>query len=763
MKRMFLLIYLLISHLAAIYAQNIEGRVIDTENRAVEFANIVLYSLPDSTFVKGTVTDKNGDFSLAMDGLKDAFLKISFVGYQTQTVPAVPRQTVVLKEDSNLLRGIVVKGNRNVYKIENGNIVASVKNTVLETLPNADAVISQLPFLSGQDGNFTVFGKGAPVIYINNRLLRDSKELEQLSPSDIKNIQIITIPGAKYDASVKAVIKITTEKPVGEGLSGLFYGQVRRSRVFSGKEYVSLNYRCRAWDLFGSVHYGQRRYNTDFNATQEFRAANNLQKQVYKTFEYGGYDAVIPVLGVNYTPDSRHSAGIQYTYDNTKWDSGGENFIDYSDNTHKEKVDQLANSKQPEAIHKVNAYYNGSLSDKVSLDIDFDWVKGDEKEIMDSYYAQSPNDPLKTQATRNYDLFAVKGVLSYLLGGGLLEVGGEYTYTSFLQTYNISKSGLGISNSNDKAIQNRGAAFLTYQKKLGELDIYGGIRYENIDMDYYDNNVLNMEQSKIYNQFFPNLTVSYSHGNVQASIGFERKVNYPTYGQLRSNVQYSSPFLYESGNPQLLPKIENSFTVMFAWGHLQTVAGYSINENDILSFVQQFKNKPIVLFRPENMKRTQNANIGISYAPVIGVWRPQFEVGGMWQWLNLENENVKYNKPLFSGKLNNTFSLQQDWTLRLNVAGLFGGHDGIQLMKPSWGMGLNVSKRLLKKQLTINLSVNDIFKTQKGKWEMNYGKIHLLYDKNRDTRSVSLTVTYQFNRTDSKYKGKQASDELNRL
>lgn len=763
MRKCLLVIVLSIFAISQLKAQNITGKVVDMANQPVEFANVVLYSLPDSTLISGTITDSRGEFAIMQDIAGEAFLKISYIGFEAQVVPAATGQTIVLKEDNDLLQEVVVKGYRNVYRMGSDGIVASVKNTVLETLPNANAVISQLPFLSGRDGTFTVFGKGTPVIYINNRQLMDSKELEQLSPSDIKRIQVITMPGARYDATVKAVIKITTEKPVGEGLSGMVYGQIKRNSVLSGSEYVSLNYRKGAWDLFGSVYYIQRRNKTDFDATQELLTENNKQRQIYKTYEDGGYNDIIPVIGLNYNPNSKQSAGLRYTYDNTKWRTDGENLIEFSDNTGSKTVDQLLRSRQPEYSHKVNAYYNGNLSEKIALNINTDWVKGDDEEIMDSHYAEAPEDILRTQSTRDYSLYAVKGVLSYMFGPGVLEAGGEYTYTRFLQTYNINKSDIGIDNSIDKAIQNRGALFLTYQARLGKFGVYGGVRYESIDMDYYENNRLNEDQSKRYDKFFPNLAVLYAAENMQMTLGFERKVNYPSYGQLRSNIQYSSPFLYESGNPMLQPKIENSFSLTFVWKNIQAMAGYTINENDILSFVQQFKDQPIVLFRPENVRRTKNANFGLSYTPAVGVWRPQIEFGGIWQWLNIENENVEYKRPMFSGKFNNTFSLQRNWTFRINMDGHLRGCSGITLLKPSWGADLDVSKQIFNNRLTVNVSANDIFKTRTKKWEMNYGKIHLWYDKNIDSRSVTVTIRYRFNSTNSKYKDEQASDELNRL
>jgi hypothetical protein len=84
-------------------------------------------------------------------------------------------------------------------------------------------------------------------------------------------------------------------------------------------------------------------------------------------------------------------------------------------------------------------------------------------------------------------------------------------------------------------------------------------------------------------------------------------------------------------------------------------------------------------------------------------------------------------------------------------------------MQLSWGVDLKVTKRFMEDKLSINLTANDVFKTNTNKWEMDYGKINMLYDKNIDSRSVALTVSYRFNSTTDKYKGKQASEEINRL
>ena len=744
-------------------AQNIRGVVQSEQNLPIEFANVTIHSLPDSIMITGTVSDANGDFSLNTDRTDNAFLKISFIGYETQIVPSRQQQTIVMKAEASQLGEVVVSGSRKIFKLDNGSIVASVKNTVLETLTNANEVISQLPFLSGKDGNFTVFGKGTPIIYINNRLVQDNKELEQLSPSDIKNVRVITSPGAAYDATVKAVIKITTEKPVGEGLSGMLYARGEQASVFSGGEYVSLNYRTGAWDVFGSAFYNHHNFKTDFDATQRMFLQDDERQQVYKSYEQGGYNSLNSVIGVNFNPNASHSAGIRYNNNNVTWRGNITNDIIYTAPGVSEKILQNGESRSPRNTHNINGYYNGELSEKASINFNTDIVKGNEKDNMDSYYVESPDEVLTTRGESDYTLYAIKGIISYKLGKGLLDMGTEYSHTRVLQSYNINNEDLGIENTYDKALQNRGALFASYQTQIGQMGLSAGVRYENIELDYYENEIKNDKQSKRYNKFFPNISLSYANDNLQTVIGYERNVRYPSYRQLRSNIQYSSPFIYESGNPLLQPQIENQFSAMFAWQNLQAMGGYSIKENEMQPIPRQFQDKGIILLRDENIKRSRNANIGLSYNPTLGIWRPQFEAGAMWQWLELDDVDNSYNKPIGSAKWLNTFSLPQKWTLRIDASGRTSGHGGVAFMQPSWGIDLKVTKKFMQDKLSVNITANDILKTNTLKWEMDYGKIIMLYDKNIDSRSVTLTVSYRFNSTRDKYKGQQASDEINRL
>ena len=301
MKKLLLLLISSIGIHSNIVAQSITGKVIDQEGQAIAFANVILCNDADSTMVSGCTSNLEGLFTLDCPNKKDKHIQVSFVGYETKTskVETNP-MTIVLSPI--IMDEVVVTGYKKLYKQENGEIVASVKGTILESFPKANDVIAQLPFVNGQNGNFTIFGKGTPLIYINNRLVQDKEELNRLMSSEIKSIKVNTMPGAKYDASVNSVIQIITEKPQGEGLSGSLYAGGKRSSVWSTEEYASLNYRNGAWDVFGSAYWIQDRQKIDMNSYQQLLISESSHDVAYDEIEKIKSNRLATVTGINYNP-----------------------------------------------------------------------------------------------------------------------------------------------------------------------------------------------------------------------------------------------------------------------------------------------------------------------------------------------------------------------------------------------------------------------------------------------------------------------------
>ena len=110
-------------------ATAIQGKVTDENQQPIEFANVILYSLPDSLLITGTITNKNGEFLLSANGTEKGFLKISFIGYETQTVPAISGQTIVLKVESRLLNEVVVQKSLPKIQLKNDFHSSLIENS----------------------------------------------------------------------------------------------------------------------------------------------------------------------------------------------------------------------------------------------------------------------------------------------------------------------------------------------------------------------------------------------------------------------------------------------------------------------------------------------------------------------------------------------------------------------------------------------------------------------------------------------------------
>ena len=758
MKKSLVLVFMLTPVFA--WAQSISGTVADSNGQSIAFANVALCQSNDSTIIDGCTSNEDGKFNLTTDGLKGKYLRISFVGYKTKFIELSSSPLHVTLEPL-MLDEVIIKNRRKLFEQKYGEITARVKGTILEALPKTADVIAQLPFVSRQGDDFTVFGKGKPIIYINNRLVQDMKELDRLMPSQIKNITVDMMPGSKYDASVSSVIRITTEKVQGEGLSGTLYGVAKHSRRWSTEEYADLNYRHNAWDIFGSAYLMQNRNRIDFNSNQQMDVANGMHNVTYQEKENYGTKYIGTTTGVNFNPNEKISAGMQYIYLHNTYNDYMMNNICHVLNNEEERERQQALIKSPTHSHNINAYFSGKLTSALSLDVNMDWMKGKEKKNMYSWFPGGNSSDVNTANNRHYDYYASKAVFTYGGKSVNLEGGGEYIRTDMTQTYDISNTSLGINNSNDVTKQNRWALFANAKTQLGHWGFGAGLRYEDIDLNYYMNEMWNKEQSRAYHKLFPNVLVNYSKDNVQATLGYERKIQYPTYSQLRSEVQYSSPYLYESGNANLLPQMQNAFTLLFGYKDIKAMLGYTIYEDYMVSNMELFNGNPIVLMKTMNMDGIKNRSFAVSYSPTVGIWQPTLEMGGNWQDFSLAGK--KYDKPIFNIKLNNMLSFPHDWYLTANIGWQSKGNSEIYLYKSSLQTYVDISKLMFNRNLMVSLTVNDIFKSDKTRWNINHNHIVMNYDKYNDSRYVQLTIRYDFNTTNSKYKGDSSSDEKNRL
>lgn len=145
-----------------IKAQSISGSLIDESGNPISFANVVLLNRCDSSFVQGTISDENGNFSIG-PFTDENILRVSCLGFLPITKAHTNSPvTIVMQEDINLLSEVVVKGNLPVTRMKGDAMVTNVENSVLSKAGSANDVLTKIPGITKKQDAFEVFGKGTP-------------------------------------------------------------------------------------------------------------------------------------------------------------------------------------------------------------------------------------------------------------------------------------------------------------------------------------------------------------------------------------------------------------------------------------------------------------------------------------------------------------------------------------------------------------------------------------------------------------------------
>ena len=756
------------------HAQNLTGKVIDENREPLAYANVVLQTA-DSVFLAGTTTDLDGTFELALHE-KAKLVNLSFVGYTSVVKEIIKHDLgeIQLLPDAQLLGEVVVKGYLPKTQAKGDAMVTTVSGTILEKAGTAENLLDKIPNVTAQDGAVTVFGRGTPEIYINGRKVRNQQELDQLSSDNIKSVEVVSNPGARYDASVKAVIRIFTKKVAGEGL-GIDNRLVTRHRNeygWSVYDQLNLNYRKNGFDLSAMLYGGSYRSGND----QTFVIDTHLDKQWKQNLDLTDQkfksNDLETTLSLNYQFNENHTIGARYNYERTPEDSWliRQMAQTYCDNQLYESLHSLIEMDEPATYHRSNFYYNGKVKDW-SIDFNADGLWNDTKsaqtakEYIEEGVSGETERSVTTFDAKQNELYAAKLVLSHPLAKGELSFGAEYSHnkrnTSYLNPEGIIED--------DEAMIKEGAtsAFVEYAKAFKQLQVQAGLRYEHVGFNYYDAGTLVDEQSKNYSNLFPSITFSFPIKDVQVQLGYAGDIERPSYHDLRSNIIYVNRYMYEKGNPFLMPSITNNVTLGASYKWMNLYVGYSHITDAITNHTVEYsKDDPtIALLTLLNSPAYDKLVVSLNFSPTIGFWTPQLGLALQTQWYEAETPQGKerFNKPMGIITLRNNFKLPKGFLLDVNGNWITKGHqDNIYLEDERIDLSASLYKSFLKDKLIVQLQANNLLESTQV--VTVYSGIRTMRNTQVSHRDVSLTLRYKFNTTRSKYKGTGAGEsQKNRM
>ena len=763
MKQLFIILLAVITVVPA-FCMEITGRVVSENETPLDFVNVVLYC--DSTYITGDVTDTDGKFSIDTPDNDNLTIKISFVGYQTyiSKVPASGDMGVINLAPSTVELGeVVVNASRPSTTMKGNVLITNVEGSSLELAGTATDVLVRVPMVVDNGGTLEVFGKGVPQIYINGRKVNDLQELSQLNSGDIKNIEVITNPGAAYSANVKSVIRIRTKPPKGDGLSGTFRTDNGFQYYFRTGNSLDLKYRTGALEIF--ANYGWWRGDSHFNRLNDMNTSTSQgsYRQYVSTIGKESYNDMTGKLGFTYMINERHNIGAFYqnswnrhhtdgTIPSEIWQDGA--LLDrYNSDVH------IQSKAVPR--HYANLYYNGIIGNlNIDFNADYLWYKSREVTFNNELSEMGDDRDVKTISTNRNRMFAEKLVMTFPLLKGQIEIGQEYTntLTSNLFVANIPET----PDADNRMVENNVSVFAELGQQFGRFMIGVGLRYEHVKFNYYKREILQYGQSKNYNNLFPSLNIATQLGQVRMGLNYTGKTVRPGYSQLDGAISYINRLTYETGNPYLKPTTLHTVEYMGQWRRFFAQISYTYFKDGVYHITEPYgQEAEAIIIRTANLNQRHFLQAFVGGNFQVGVWQPKVNVGMMKQWLTLpvKGELVNMNTPIFMFQWQNAVHLPFDIWLNIDAQLMTRGWDNnTRLTNTPWYVNAKVYKGFFNDSLSVSAEVKDIFDSAQNNYYLCSDLVQIQQKNFSSGRSVMLTLQYRFNTTRDRYRGTGAGN-----
>ncbi len=740
------------------------GRVVDESGNPIEFANISLYG---DGYINGGVSNENGDFVIPCKARQQMMVKVSFVGYKTveRNIGVGNIGTITLLPETYMVKGVEVKGEIPQYKAAQGGMTVDIQHSILHDIGTANDLLAMLPMIQqGSDGKFNVLAKGEPEIYINNKKVHDAIELKQLKSVDIKSVDIIIAPGAQYNAEVNAVIRIRTLKTQGDGFSLMATSRTWKNNKWSNYDDLTVKYRTGGLEVSANVALDNGHFSNDQTIDQELHIKKDLF-DVHATLPgRSSWTQLAYQTGVSYDFNTDHSIGLSFSsqhilYDNYKSEMK-QNYLKnrafYGDVVLKTDIDEL-----DKPVWELNTYYVGKVG-KLDIDLNATMLqRKTESHLNQLEFSKELSD--RTITTLNNDnrrMVAGKLVLAYPVWKGMLSGGSEATSTQS-EGRNVNQEGI-IPKADNEMKEKNIAGFAEYELQLSQWRLNAGLRFEHVKADYYSFGAWQQEPSRTYNDWFPNLSVAWQKDKWSAQLNYSKRITRPPYRMLESMIVYDSRMFYEGGNPLLRPSVRQSVDLHLTCSWLTFVTGFT-RENDLFTHIGRVydEEKEIAIFQPVNFDHQDRVYATLVASPKFGFWQPNLTLHYYQQMFDAESYGApkKLNKPEFSFDLKNWFVINPTTKAFLQVRYTGSNHWGFMYRGSYFEVNASVQKSFFKGRLSCTLYANDIFRTSTTKNTTYYAIGQTAQDYYAYEQCVGITLSYNFNVSNSKYKGTGAGNE----
>lgn len=794
MKNSILLLLALLCHTYSFGQQyELKGKVINQNKSAVEFVISSLLNHQKNLIAQAT-TDSLGVFSIKIEkGNYQLVLEQFGTEYLNKEIAMNNNIDlgIITIHESVQLDGVTLKSRKKMIEQKVDRLVFNVENSVTATGGTALDALKATPTVRVQNEAISIVGKGEILVMIDDRLQRMPQEdlaafLKSIPSDNIKSIEVITTPPAKYSA---------------EGNSGLINIKLKTAKANSWNANIGTSYTQKTYaggNVNGLFTYNHDRLSVQANVSKgKQKLLTTSESSIFYTNETwkqevqnkSTSDALSAGLGLDYKLTDKWTTGFKYLGSFTDKASSNNPFTTRYNNANGLPDSYIAsnvnatNTPKMNTVNFHNAFVLDSLGKNISIDLDyFDYNKKDYRffkgnefdnqnnTIADSFFSSTNSNRNKI---KNYSA-NIDVTLPYDWANITFGAKTFYNVTDNNLVVYDNETGTPVLNTNQSNVFNykeyNQALYFSGSKKLNDKwETQLGLRVEATQTKGYSEN-LNQTNTNNYIQFFPTAYVTYVPNESNTfSLNYSRRIRRPDFDYLNPFVIKTSPYFYSEGNPYLKPSLIDNFEFSFIRNQKWVSSVYFSQVSDFgqeLSIIDPSTN--ITRSTPLNYANTQQIGFSTSYNFSKWSWWNSFT------GLNLNYQNVKsktdfiasvngYNGYIYS---NNDFTLNRNKTLFMGLNYGLQLPGRYQIFNISTLNILDISVKLLtlKKNLSITIIGEDLLNAQKPLIAYNSNGIRNNIKSYSDTRGFRISLSYKFGNQSiqSKQRNFGNEDERNR-
>lgn len=790
------------------YGQSIiEGLIQDDLGAPLSFANVLLLKANDSTFVKGTITEENGQFSFESISKGRYIVSVSMVGFKPTATTEfnldgsrkIMLPAIMLSEGVELDE-VVVTSKKNLYVQKIDRMVINVASSIISSGSSALEVLERSPgvIIDRQNSAISLIGKSGVVVMINGKQsYMPASSIVQLlkgmSSDNIDTIELITTPPANFDAEGNAgFINIVLKEQTDAGFNGAYSLTAGVGNGNTTSDNINFNYRKNKINFFGDYSFLRDAQAQLFELDRDFINVNDIPVNVSTTTNRDPIQRNHNVrLGLDYQASKKTVIGLLLWANDNKWTMDAVNESRETEGGVQSSFVELLNTERNQLEHfgsNINIKHNFKEEEFFSFDLDYLKYNIENPTTYTNSFFDGNNNFLREELTKSekttpINFFVGKADYSNQLSDKVkLETGlkaafndfnndvsvGSFTGQDFIEDPDLTN----ISNLKERIL----AAYSSLNYKISEkTSLQLGLRYEHTDSELISDN-----QGKVvdrtFGELFPTAYILHKvNDTLNFNFSYARRITRPKFDDMAPFVIFLDPNTFFAGNPAVQPAISNALKFDINLKSTILSAQYSVENGTISKFQSRFdEENERLIFGAENLDRTKIFSLTLGLPITFANW---WKMQNNLTYLNTKIENTFDDEPLNFKQNTFNFNSTQSFTMAKNLSSeinvnynspTISSFFGTGVLEEIFSINIGVQKNLGDKWGTLAFKVNDLLDSVKWTIVRDIPEQNLNTTNTFDLFNRTFLITYSNSFGNSKLKsarkrGTGAEDEKQRV